>query len=214
MCLAGTLCYSYSPDRHLFLIHRFSIQTKPSNVQNLNLSLSHPSRCVNGLLRYPSLPLVLPSHQPLPLFTIPHTRMLHRCIHPPPRTNQHWFHHLTPLSYSSACHSPPLTHTLRETHRPCTQHHTTPHHTTPFSHAHMTSFSHMHIYGEAEVRQSGTWSPNEGTTQGGSAMHTAVPKHTVLDSQAGRSWLHAARQSAWCSSPQARLQSAQDRRLG
>lgn len=86
---------------------------------DLNLSLSHPSRCVNGFLLYLSLPLVLPSHQPLPLFTIPHTRMLHHGIHSPLQTNHHWFHHLTPLSYSTACHSPPLTHTLRETHRPC-----------------------------------------------------------------------------------------------
>lgn len=62
---------------------------------------------------YPSLSLVLPSHQSLPLVDTPHTSMLHHCIPSPLRTNHHLFQLQTPLSFHSACPSPSPTHTLR-----------------------------------------------------------------------------------------------------
>ena len=121
---------------------------------------------------YLSLSLVLPSHDSLPFFTIPHTRMLHHCIPSTLRTNQGRFHRLTPLSYHSACHSPPLTHTSRETHRPSVLELAdlppTTTTTTPLSHVRINSFSHMHTHREVELRQTGAWSPRNGP--GGNAV--------------------------------------------
>lgn len=150
----------------------------------------------------------------LPFFTIPHTRMLHHCILSHLRTNQHWFHHLTLFSYHSACHSPLLTHASRETYWPSMLELADLPPSTPFSHVHMNSFfAHARPRGG---RGTSDWGlePKEGVRRGCSAMKSTVPQRTMLDGQAERSGLHAARQNTWCSSPQARLESAQDRRLG
>ena len=138
---------------------------------DLNLSLSHPSRCVNGFLLYLSLPLVLPSHQPLPLFTIPHTRMLHHGIHSPLQTNHHWFHHLTPLHSTPASHSPPPTPPLRKTPPPCMVELAAPpppphhHHHTILTCTHDFFFTHAHLRGgrgTSEWDQEPWWRDQEG----------------------------------------------------
>lgn len=164
-------------------------KTKLSNVQIQILVCFIPS-------------LFLLCHHTLSSPTVPHTRKLHHCIPSPLRTNQRCFRCLTPLSFHSACHSPLLTHTLRETHWPSMPELPD---LPPSHHSHTYTLILFHTctpLGEAEryVRL-GVWGLERGPGGGCSTMQTTVPKPTMPSSQAERSGLHTARQNTRCSSP-------------
>lgn len=139
-------------------------------------------------------------HHSLPFL---HTGLLYHCIPSSQWTNNHWFHRLTPLSLHSACHSPPLTHTMRETHWP-----------SMLEGADLPSINkHPHMYtlilfytctpgGKQRyvTLESGEW-----TEKGWSEMQNRCPRCPCY---AGKpSWIewasHCETLHLWCSSPQA-----------